>query len=262
MDVIERATHKNALFRYKSAQAFWRAVESAAGPGGVSKRPDAELSVLLAHHRAAGGSTPNPAAAATVPASLSERQPAHTYPEMISQLAEAKRKVKPVRPVELDPGSDFAPPAAPDADAFYAAVVAAPAAPLALPPLAAPHPDPVAAPASDSSPPVAPPAPVPVIPRADVVVLERKSIEPAPPPVPAMSDRPAAAPAAPRIADPAEPLRHGPPSPVAALVLITIIVCVAAVVLARLLPAWPAAVGVAPLAAMAICFGYLLTRSR
>jgi hypothetical protein len=43
-------------------------------------------------------------------------------------------------------------------------------------------------------------------------------------------------------------------------VLITLLVCGSSLVLAQLLDGWPAAVGVAALAAMAAFFGYLLAR--
>jgi hypothetical protein len=258
VEVIERATHKNALFRYKSAQAFWRAVESAAGPGGVPRRPDAELAALLAHHRAAGGSAPTPGGV-TVLASPSDRLPAHTYPEMISQLAEAKRKVKPARPVGLDAGCDFVPQPQDPGAAPFAAVAGSPFAPPT------PDPAPVAAPAIAPPVPVAPspaaPSPAgPSSPKPDVVVLERKPLQAAPLAAAVAPDHAVRASATPPATPSADSGGSSPHSRAVALVLITLLVCGSSVVLAQLLDGWPAAVGVAALAAMAAFFGYLLAR--
>ncbi len=163
VEVVERAGHKQAMFRYKSAQEFLRALKSAGG----GDQPPAELArlrarlgrVVLRCQIGEGAGTAAPAAeqpptpGSTSPVATPASTPTVTpsgspvvasYAETLARIAAAKREVR-AKPTVPQP-----------------------------PPLPAPPPDAVRA-IRLPQPPVAPPAPPQPQPAAEVM--------PAPPPV-------------------------------------------------------------------------------
>jgi serine/threonine-protein kinase len=92
IDVIERATHKQPMFRYKSARALLRGLEEAVGPkvmAAATKSTD-ELAALVLTCRRAQGRV----------GAANQTQPQHptSYFDRISQMAEEKKKHRPSWP--------------------------------------------------------------------------------------------------------------------------------------------------------------------
>jgi serine/threonine-protein kinase len=88
IDVIERATHKRAMFRYKTADAFLRGLrEAAARHWPTPRAASEELSALTTAWRSSSAAA---ASARSAPAG-----PPTSYFDRIAQLADEKRKGKP-----------------------------------------------------------------------------------------------------------------------------------------------------------------------
>jgi hypothetical protein len=92
IEVLERAAHKQAVFRHKTARQFWRALITAAG----NYKPDpvrhANLVAQLVSRTTGQAAAPNPAAAPT-PATDASPSPRSFY-ETIGAAAQAKRAAR------------------------------------------------------------------------------------------------------------------------------------------------------------------------
>ncbi|MFQ5415255.1 MAG: protein kinase [Phycisphaerae bacterium] len=104
VDVVERATHKDAMFRYKTAQQFARAVADAGGGADALRHGARALLDIVTHRGEATGAPAAPASDATGSSS---------YFEQISGFAERKRQARTGAETDGDRGPHDVTPAPP-----------------------------------------------------------------------------------------------------------------------------------------------------